>query len=84
MFGEAEVLVGDEDTQPLETPVIAPVKTKNFELIEKALPATTFDYRWGEIGCWCGWWACVCVCASAYVSGDVQFVCALMCNLGLT
>lgn len=46
VFGdEAEVLVQDEDTQPLETPIIAPVKAKNFAIVEKAMPETTFDYK---------------------------------------
>jgi hypothetical protein len=26
VYGDAEVLVQDEDTQPLETPIIAPIK----------------------------------------------------------
>lgn len=38
-------MVQDEDTQPLETPIIAPIKAKNFVLIEKAMPDTTFDFR---------------------------------------
>eukprot|EP00741_Cyanophora_paradoxa_P015747 tig00020904_g15202.t1 len=37
-----ETMVQDEDTQPLEVPIIAPVKTKNFELLEKQMPITTF------------------------------------------
>jgi hypothetical protein len=37
-----QVLVHDEDTQPLETPIIAPVRTKNFDLVEKTPPVTTY------------------------------------------
>ena len=40
--GLGQVLVHDEDTQPLETPIIAPVRTKNFDLVEKTPPVTTY------------------------------------------
>jgi len=45
VYPEAEVLVQEEDTQPLETPIIAPVKTKKFMLVERELPPTNFDFR---------------------------------------
>lgn len=45
VYGEAEVLVQDEDTQPLETPIIAPIKTKQFAHVESKLPETTFNYK---------------------------------------
>lgn len=45
LYPEAEVLVGDEDTQPLETPIVAPIVAKAFALTEKKLPETTFDYK---------------------------------------
>jgi len=46
VYPEAEVLVEDEDTQPLETPIIAPVKHKQFSHVEKTLPQTTFDFKY--------------------------------------
>lgn len=45
VYPEAEVLVQDEDTQPLETPIIAPIKVKKFALVEKTLPETTFSFK---------------------------------------
>eukprot|EP00954_Amorphochlora_amoebiformis_P008837 686580-Amorphochlora_amoeboformis.AAC.3 len=45
LYPEAEVLVEDEDTQPLETPIIAPVKNKQFSHVEKKLPSTSFDMK---------------------------------------
>lgn len=33
----------DEDTQPLSEPIIAPIRTKNFEALEKEIPKTTFS-----------------------------------------
>lgn len=45
VYGEAEVVVGDEDTQSLETPIIAPIKHKQFVHAEKEVPVTTFDYK---------------------------------------
>ncbi len=35
----------DEDTQPIETPIIASAKTKAFAAVEHGLPETTFDFR---------------------------------------
>lgn len=34
-----------EDTQPLTDPIIAPVRSKNFDLLEKKMPDTTFDFN---------------------------------------
>lgn len=45
VYPDAEVLVQDEDTQPLETPIIAPIKTKKFAHVETELPETTYDLR---------------------------------------
>eukprot|EP00466_Bigelowiella_natans_P016450 jgi/Bigna1/72256/fgenesh1_pg.19_\ len=46
VYPEAEILVEDEDTQPLETPIIAPVKHKQFSHVEKELPKTKFDFKY--------------------------------------
>eukprot|EP00929_Paragymnodinium_shiwhaense_P000231 TRINITY_DN100482_c0_g1_i1.p1 TRINITY_DN100482_c0_g1~~TRINITY_DN100482_c0_g1_i1.p1 ORF type:complete len:984 (+),score=344.63 TRINITY_DN100482_c0_g1_i1:96-3047(+) len=45
LYPEAETLVQMEDTQPLTDPIIAPVRSKNFDLLEKKLPETTFDFN---------------------------------------
>jgi len=45
VFGDAEALVQMEDTQPLTEPIIAPVRSKNFDLLEKKMPDTTFDFN---------------------------------------
>eukprot|EP00823_Brevimastigomonas_motovehiculus_P003090 TRINITY_DN1841_c0_g5_i1.p1 TRINITY_DN1841_c0_g5~~TRINITY_DN1841_c0_g5_i1.p1 ORF type:complete len:1015 (+),score=199.04 TRINITY_DN1841_c0_g5_i1:69-3113(+) len=45
LYPEAEVIVGDEDTQPIETPIIQPIKTKKFEHTEAELPTTSFDFK---------------------------------------
>ncbi len=42
---DVEVMVQDEDTQPIERAIIEPMKQKHFILTEQALPATTFDLR---------------------------------------
>ena len=41
VYGEAETLVQDEDTQPLSRPIIAPIKTKQFSALETTVPETT-------------------------------------------
>eukprot|EP01083_Nonionella_stella_P218945 784660_1 len=46
VYPEAETLTQLEDTQPLETPIIAPVKAKQFEVVEKSMPSTTFSYEY--------------------------------------
>lgn len=40
---DTEILVQDEDTQPLEKPIIERVKTKRWELIEHQQPSTIYD-----------------------------------------
>jgi 116 kDa U5 small nuclear ribonucleoprotein component len=44
VYEDVEVLVEDEDTQPLTEPIISQVKTKDFDVIEREVPVTTFDY----------------------------------------
>lgn len=49
VFGaDVETLVMDEDAQPLEVPIVAPVKQKKFETLEAEPVATT--YRCGSVG----------------------------------
>ena len=43
VFGEATVLVMDEDSQPIEQPIIEPVKMKSFSTLEKNIPETKYD-----------------------------------------
>jgi len=45
VYGDAEALVQMEDTQPLTEPIITPVQSKNFDLLEKKMPDTTFDFN---------------------------------------
>mmetsp|Transcript_30926 Transcript_30926/g.78322 ORF Transcript_30926/g.78322 Transcript_30926/m.78322 type:complete len:988 (-) Transcript_30926:180-3143(-) len=45
VYEGAEALVQMEDTQPLTEPIIAPVRSKNFDLLEKKMPDTTFDFN---------------------------------------
>mmetsp|Transcript_106764 Transcript_106764/g.227978 ORF Transcript_106764/g.227978 Transcript_106764/m.227978 type:complete len:985 (-) Transcript_106764:33-2987(-) len=45
VFGDAEAIVQMEDTQPLTDPIITPVRSKNFDLLEKKMPETTFDFN---------------------------------------
>jgi hypothetical protein len=40
VYPDAEVLVQDEDTQPITQPIIAPVKTKTFAHVESKAPET--------------------------------------------
>ncbi|XP_063049796.1 116 kDa U5 small nuclear ribonucleoprotein component-like, partial [Engraulis encrasicolus] len=40
---EVETIVQEEDTQPLTEPIIKPVRTKQFTLMEQELPATVYD-----------------------------------------
>merc|ERR1719507_2667749 len=44
VYRGAEAIVQMEDTQPITDPIIAPVRSKNFDLLEKKLPETTFDF----------------------------------------
>jgi len=45
VYPGAETLVQMEDTQPLTDPIIVPVRSKNFDYLEKKLPDTTFDFN---------------------------------------
>eukprot|EP00871_Galdieria_phlegrea_P001926 jgi/Galph1/2734/GphlegSOOS_G1428.1 len=40
---EVEVIVQEEDTQPLSQPIIEPVKMRLFERVEKEIPKTTYS-----------------------------------------
>mmetsp|Transcript_60870 Transcript_60870/g.188467 ORF Transcript_60870/g.188467 Transcript_60870/m.188467 type:complete len:986 (+) Transcript_60870:87-3044(+) len=44
VYKGAETIVQMEDTQPLTDPIIVPVQSKNFDLLEKKMPDTTFDF----------------------------------------
>ncbi|KAI9913337.1 hypothetical protein PsorP6_005261 [Peronosclerospora sorghi] len=43
VYGDAETLVMEEDAQPIETPIIEPVKIKVFSLLEHKVPRTTYS-----------------------------------------
>ena len=43
---ETEVVVGDEDAQAIETPLIAPLQTHAFAHVEAELPRCTWDWRY--------------------------------------
>ena len=43
VYPGAETTVQDEDTQPLEKPIIAPVRTKNFDHVEKKAPVNPYS-----------------------------------------
>ena len=43
VYPGAETTVQDEDTQPLEKPIIAPVRTKNFDHVEKRAPVNPYS-----------------------------------------
>jgi U5 small nuclear ribonucleoprotein component len=34
----------EEDAQPITSPIIAPIKTRNFDITEKETPKTTFNF----------------------------------------
>eukprot|EP00735_Rhodelphis_limneticus_P008737 TRINITY_DN2227_c0_g1::TRINITY_DN2227_c0_g1_i1::g.6655::m.6655 TRINITY_DN2227_c0_g1::TRINITY_DN2227_c0_g1_i1::g.6655 ORF type:complete len:985 (+),score=308.55,sp/Q5F3X4/U5S1_CHICK/61.14/0.0,GTP_EFTU/PF00009.22/2.7e-47,EFG_IV/PF03764.13/2.7e+03,EFG_IV/PF03764.13/8.7e-27,EFG_C/PF00679.19/1.7e+03,EFG_C/PF00679.19/2e-21,Miro/PF08477.8/5.2e-08,GTP_EFTU_D2/PF03144.20/2.8e-07,EFG_II/PF14492.1/1.2e-05,MMR_HSR1/PF01926.18/2.2e-05,Dynamin_N/PF00350.18/0.4,Dynamin_N/PF00350.18/1.9,Ras/PF00071.17/0.0052,Se len=40
---DTEVLIQEEDTQPLTQPIIAPLKTKDFEILESTMPETVYE-----------------------------------------
>ncbi len=46
VYPDAEILIEEEDTQPLETPIIAPIKTKTYEEVEQEVPQTTFSFEY--------------------------------------
>lgn len=41
LYGDAEVLVMEEDDQPIEKPIVEPIKVKCFSELEKSIPNTT-------------------------------------------
>ncbi|ETL92310.1 hypothetical protein L917_09362, partial [Phytophthora nicotianae] len=43
VYGDAETLVMEEDAQPIEKPIIEPVKTKSFSVLEQKIPRTTYS-----------------------------------------
>ena len=44
VYGEGvETTVQEEDTQPITQPIVAPIKPKKYDLVEKGIPATVFD-----------------------------------------
>ncbi|POM70654.1 U5 small nuclear ribonucleoprotein component [Phytophthora palmivora] len=43
VYGDAETLVMEEDAQTIETPIIEPVKTKSFSVLEQKVPRTTYS-----------------------------------------
>lgn len=40
VYGDAEVLVQEEDEQDISVPLIAPIDTKTLSLLEKTIPVT--------------------------------------------
>ena len=42
VYPDAEVLLMEEDAQPITQPMIATVKSKDFDIREKEMPKTTF------------------------------------------
>ena len=46
VYPNAEILIEEEDTQPLETPIIAPIKNILYEDIESQLPDTNFTFEY--------------------------------------
>lgn len=40
---EVETTVQEEDTQPITQPIVAPIKPKNYDLVEKRQPATIYS-----------------------------------------
>ena len=49
VYPGAETTVQDEDTQPLEKPIIAPVRTKNFDHVEKKAPVNPYSMTYLHI-----------------------------------
>ncbi|KAL4105936.1 hypothetical protein PRIC1_003991 [Phytophthora ramorum] len=43
VYGDAETLVMEEDAQSIETPIIEPVKTKSFSVLQQKVPQTTYS-----------------------------------------
>lgn len=40
-----ETLIMEEDAQPITQPIIEPIKSKNFDTIQKEIPETTFSFE---------------------------------------
>lgn len=40
-----ETLIMEEDSQPITQPIIETIKSKNFDVVEKELPETTFSFE---------------------------------------
>ena len=43
VYPEAETMVQDEDSMPITEPIIKPIKTKKFSVLEKNLPQLTYS-----------------------------------------
>ena len=44
VYGEGvETTVQEEDTQPITQPIVAPIKPKKYDLVEKGIPDTVYD-----------------------------------------
>lgn len=43
VYPEAETLIMEEDIQPITEPIIAPIKAKDFDIVEKEIPEFTFS-----------------------------------------
>ena len=39
-----ETLIMEEDAQPITQPIIEPIKSKNFDVVEKEIPVTSFGF----------------------------------------
>merc|ERR1719453_785214 len=44
VYPEAETILQEYDTQPITAPILAPKDEKDFDMLEKSLPNTVFDY----------------------------------------
>ncbi|CAH0481776.1 unnamed protein product [Peronospora belbahrii] len=43
VYQDAETLIMEEDAQPIETPIIEPLKVKSFSILEPKVPQTTYS-----------------------------------------
>lgn len=46
VYPEAEVLIQEEDVQPITKPIIEPIKSKDFDLVEKDVPETNYSLEY--------------------------------------
>jgi U5 small nuclear ribonucleoprotein component len=44
IYPGVEALVMEEDTQPITEPMVPPIQTKEFDLLSKTIPDTTFEF----------------------------------------